>query len=319
MRTHSLLLMEPGRLARVAEELPAPGPNEAMIQTLAGAVSVGAELPQYAGTERGGDQRGYPRMTGYESVGRVIALGEGAAGLNVGDRVVAFYGHRTHAVAPIAKVLRVPDPALPDTLAVLAILTCDVAKGVRALAPKPEETALVTGGGAIGLLTLWTLRAYGVQTVDIIEPQLGRRALALPLGARTAAAPGDPTLDSSYDCGFECSSRDAAFAELQSRMRPGARVCVLADGNVEALTLSPAFHTKELTIAGSSDGWNYQRHAAWYFGRVASGAPELEAIFERRVDARELPRVFERMARGDIPPVKVFVRYPSANGGQNAI
>lgn len=318
MRTQSLLLMEPGRLAWIAEELPEPAPDEALIQTIAGAVSVGAELPQYAGTERGGERRGYPRMTGYESVGRVIALGERTAGLSVGDRVVAFYGHRTRAVMPVAKVLRVPDEAIPDTLALLAILTCDVAKVIRVTTPMPEELVLITGGGAIGLLTLWTLRAYGVQAVDMIEPRPHRRALAPPLGARIVSAPGDPALGSEYAVGFECSSRDAAFAELQSRMRCGGRVGVLADGNVEALTLSPAFHAKELTLIGSSDGWNYQRHAAWYFGRVAGGAPELEAIFEQHVDAPELPRVFARMAGGDMSPVKVFVRYSGADG-QNAI
>ena len=312
MLTQSLLLMEPRRLAWISEELPQPGPDEALIQTIAGAVSVGAELPQYAGTERGGERRGYPRMTGYESVGRVIALGERTAGLSVGDRVVAFYGHRTRAVVPVTKVCRVPDEAIPDTLALLAILTCDVAKGIRTTAPMPEETALVTGGGAIGLLTLWTLRAYGVQTVDMIEPEPARRGLAQRLGARIVTAPGDAALGGEYAVGFECSSRDAAFAELQARMRPGGRVCVLADGNVEALTLSPAFHAKELTVVGSSDGWNYQRHAAWYFGCVTRGSPELQAIFERHVDAPELPRLFERMAQGDISPVKVFVRYSGA-------
>ncbi len=313
MRAASLTLMGPRRLEWVTEELAEPGPGEALVRTVAGAVSVGAELPQYMGTERGGERRGYPRMTGYESVGRVLRVGADADGLEAGERVVGFYGHRTHAVVPAAKLMRVPE-GVSDALALLAILTCDAAKGVRKLAPMPEEPALIAGGGAIGLLALWILRAYGVETVDVLEPEPGRRALALRLGARVAVAPGGATQRDEYAVGVECSSRDAGLAALQERMRAGGRICVLADGNVEPLTLSPAFHAKELTVVGSSDGWDYQRHAAWFFRKVAGGAPELEALFEERVEARQLPATFERMARGEIAPVKVLARYDPAAG-----
>lgn len=308
LERQSLLLTAPRRLEWVSEEPPPPGPDEVLVQTTAGAISIGTELPQYRGTEREIGPRGYPRMTGYESIGRVNRCGEHVQEPAMGDRVVAFYGHRTHAVVPANKAIRVPE-GISDALALLAILTCDVAKGIRKLAPMPEERALITGGGAIGLLALWTLRAYGVQDVDVIEPDAHRRALALLLGARTAVAPNETSQEIEYDVGFECSSRDAGFAVLQERVRNRGRVCILADGNVEPLTLTPAFHAQELMVIGSSDGWDYQRHAAWYFERVASGAGELEAVFEERVTAAELPATFERMARGAITPVKVLVRY----------
>lgn len=311
MRARSLLLQAPGRLEWMETDLPEPGPDEVLVRTLAGAVSIGSELPQYTGAAREHAARGYPRMTGYESVGQVLATGSNVRDPRAGDRVVAFYGHRTHAVVPAAKAIRVPD-GVPDTLALLAILTCDVAKGIRKVAPRPEEPALIMGAGAIGLLALWTLRAYGVATVDVIEPEARRRALAERLGARDATASGAlPASADSYAVGFECSSRDAAFAELQERLRAGGRLCVLADGNREPLTLSPAFHTKELLVVGSSDGWDYRRHAAWYFDRIAAGSPELEALFEEHVEASELPATFARLARGEIAPVKVLVRYES--------
>src|SRR5215472_17665888 len=100
MERRSLLLTAPRRLAWVAEELPAPGPHEVLVKTTAGAVSVGTELPQYMGTEREIVPRSYPRMTGYESLGTVLACGSGVPGLEPGERVVAFYGHRTHALVP---------------------------------------------------------------------------------------------------------------------------------------------------------------------------------------------------------------------------
>jgi alcohol dehydrogenase len=308
MERRSLLLMAPRRLAWVAEELPAPGPHEVLVETTAGAVSVGTELPQYMGTEREIVARGYPRMTGYESLGTVVACGSNVQGLNPGERVVAFYGHRTGALIPEIKAICVPG-GVSDELALLVILMCDVAKGVRKLSPRPDQQALVTGAGAIGLLTLWVLRAYGVREVDVVEPQASRCELALRLGARRAVTPESADLDDAYAIGFECSSRQAGFALLQQRAASNGRLCVLADGNVEPLILAPSFHAKELAIVASNDGWDYQQHARWYFEQVRDGAPELEALFEARAPAAGLPTLFERMASGETSPVKVFVQY----------
>jgi alcohol dehydrogenase len=308
MQRRSLLLMAPRRLAWVAEVLPAPGPHEILVQTTAGAVSVGTELPQYMGTEREIAARGYPRMTGYESLGTVVACGSEVTSVEPGDRVVAFYGHRTSALIPEPKAIRVP-AGVSDALALLVILTCDVAKGVRKLSPRPDQPALVSGAGAIGLLTLWVLRAYGVREVDVVEPLAGRRELALRLGARRAVALASPDLADAYPIGFECSSRQDGFALLQQRAAASGKLCVLADGNVEPLILTPSFHAKELAIVASSDGWDYQQHARWYFEQVRDGVPELEALFEARVPSEDLAALFERMASREAMPVKAFVQY----------
>lgn len=77
MERHSLLLTAPHRLEWVAEELLPPGSEEILVQMTAGAVSIGTELPQYLGTEREVVARGHPRMTGYESLGEVLARGAG--------------------------------------------------------------------------------------------------------------------------------------------------------------------------------------------------------------------------------------------------
>src|SRR5215471_17594246 len=129
MESRSLLLTAPHQLDWVAESLPPPDPHEVLVQTIAGAVSIGTELPQYQGTEREVMARGYPRMTGYESLGEVIARGSAVHSLQLGDHIVAFYGHRTHALVQEAKAIRVPS-GVSHALALLVILTCDVAKGI---------------------------------------------------------------------------------------------------------------------------------------------------------------------------------------------
>lgn len=96
------------------------------------------------------------------------------------------------------------------------------------------------------------------------------------------------------------------FSALRS---PGGQICVLSDGNVEPLVLSPAFHEKELRLWASSDGVDYQGHAVWFFEQVRTGWGALADLFEAEVQADELPAVFDRLASGRARPVKVLVRY----------
>jgi alcohol dehydrogenase len=301
--------MAPGQLAWVTETLPHLKADEVLVQTKAGAISIGTELPQYLGTDRSAVSPHYPKMTGYESIGRIIACGSAIQRLHVGDRIVAFYGHRTHAIVPEAKAIVVPD-GISDAVALLSILTCDVAKGIRKVNPKPDEAVLITGAGTIGLLTAFMLKALGINNVDVIEPLSERRTLALQFGVRsaedlqTAASKSD-----RYTTEFECSSRNAAFELLQRKLVSGGRICILSDGNIEPLVLSSDFHEKELTIAGSSDGMDYQEHAKWYFETADAYAHILEQMFDYHTLADDLISTFEKLTSGTIVPVKVLVEY----------
>lgn len=314
MYRHSLLLTAPRHLQWVEEQLSSLQANEVLVQTRAGAISIGAELPQYAGTARRSETGNYPRMTGYESVGTIIALGSAVQNLHEGERVVAFYGHRTHSIVPEHKAIPIPDD-IPDSLALLAILTCDVGKGIRKLMPAENERILVTGAGAIGLLTVFMLKAAGMNTIDIIEPNEERCEFARRLGARAALTPqqaSERKQSYSYPAGIECSSHNQAFEMLQAAMQKEGRICILSDGNIEPLLLAPSFHEKELHIVGSSDGWNYQEHARWYFEYVREHpkrVSELEALFQYKIPADELVETFHRLAVRAINPIKILVQY----------
>jgi alcohol dehydrogenase len=305
-QSRSLLLTGPRALVWEEEPITAPGPGQILVRTIAGAISIGSELPQYLGDARG-DRLVYPRMTGYESLAAIEACGPDVD-LPIGQRVLAFYGHRTAAILPVSRVITVPE-GVTDEAALLAILACDSAKGVGKLTPQPGEQALITGAGTIGLLALFNLRAHGV-VADMVDPLPGRRALATALGARSTL---DPSIayrfKRSYALGLECSSRDRAFRLLQHALKPHGRLCVLSDGNIEPLTLIPAFHTKELLVVGSSDGLDYPSYAAWFWDELRRSRAPVELLFEHRIGAAELAGCFEQLANGDIRPVKVLVKY----------
>jgi alcohol dehydrogenase len=309
IESSSLMLTAPRTLQWVREALPEPGPDEIAIETIAGAISIGSELPQYLGMNRSALPARYPCMTGYESVGQVVRCGAAVRNVRVGDRAIAFYGHRTHAIVPASSAILVPDD-ISDELALLAILSCDVAKGVRKLSPQPEQPIAIAGLGAIGLLTLFVLTALGMHQIDAIEPRPERQALARQFGARAVFAPDDLAEQREmYALGFECSSRDQAFGLLQQLMQPHGQICILADGNIEPLTLAPEFHQKELRVVGSSDGWDYHAHAAWYFHALRQRSYPLEALFDCQVSAADLAATFASFSDGSTSRVKVFVRY----------
>lgn len=310
--SESLLLTAPRSLAWLAEHLPPLRPGEILVRTTSSAISVASELATYRGSLRASQPPTYPLMTGYESVGEVIECGEAVEAVSVGDRIVASYGHRTHAAIDAARAICIP-AAVPDALALLSILSCDVEKGLRRVSPHPADRVLITGMGTMGLLAVFLLRARGLQQIDVVEPEPVRRELALRLGARRALSPAEAAaLDSTYPMGVECSDRDAAFHLLQQRAAPGGRICVLADGNLEPLTLAPDFHAKELQVLGSSNGWDYPAHAAWYFEHLRRQPAPLDALFDLRIRPADLPTTFAALDAGHIHPIKVLVEYPPA-------
>ena len=150
--------------------------------------------------------------------------------------------------------------------------------------------------------------------IDIVEPRAERRTMALQLGARMAIPPQEITsVSDMYPIAFECSSSNKAFELLQRKMQREGRICILSDGNIEPLTLTPTFHKKELMIVGSSDGWDYQEHAKWFFNFVSEHIPKLEELFDYQTTADNLIATFELLATGAIVPIKVLVYYNTDN------
>ena len=198
--------------------------------------------------------------------------------------------------------------AYPPKLALLNILSCDAAKGVRKLAPRTTDSVLVTGMGVMGLLTVFYLRHfYHVDRIVVFDPDPVRSSLALSLGAHALYSDTDET----FTHALECSARQDAFVLLQEKLVPHGQLCILSDGNHETLSLTPAFYEKELRLVGSSDGWDYQEHAAWFF-KTAPHVPRLEQLFEQTVASNDLAECFERLLT-DATPLKVLVLYPSVD------
>ncbi|PFB61882.1 zinc-dependent alcohol dehydrogenase [Bacillus cereus] len=307
MEQNKLVLEGPKRLKWETCKIKPIQDDEIIVKTIAGAISIGAELPQYKESDVTDINPFYPRKTGYESYGEVVRVGNKITNLNVGDKVVSFYGHETVGIVKGDKVIRVPSYIKPK-VALLSILSCDAAKGVLKLNMRQDEKVLITGMGVIGLLACYFLKYYvGVKHVDVVEPNKNRRDFAKNFGAKNIYESEEQIIE-TYNYGFECSATNIGFHTLQKALNSNSEICILSDGNLEVLTLTADFYEKELRIIGSSDGYNYQKHADWFFSQIEQ-TPWIEEIFQHEIHYTELIQCFEELSQGIITPLKVFVSY----------
>ncbi|MES5919457.1 alcohol dehydrogenase catalytic domain-containing protein [Bacillus cereus group sp. RP37] len=307
MEQNKLVLEGPKRLKWETCKIKSIQDEEIIIKTIAGAISIGAELPQYKESDVSDTNPMYPRKTGYESYGEVIQVGNKVTNLNVGDRVVSFYGHETIGIVKGDKVIRVPSYITPK-VALLSILSCDAAKGVLKLNLRQDEKVLITGMGVIGLLACYFLKYYvGVKQVDVVEPNKNRRDFAKKFGAKNIYESEEQIIE-TYNYGFECSATNSGFHTLQKAINSNGEICILSDGNIEDLTLTADFYRKELQIIGSSDGYDYQKHADWFFNQIEQ-TPWIEEIFQHEIHYSTLEQCFAELSKGTINPLKVFVSY----------
>jgi threonine dehydrogenase-like Zn-dependent dehydrogenase len=164
-------------------------------------------------------------ILGHEFIGRVTALGSKAdRGLDVGQRVVvdpdpkcgmcdpcragrpascenirALGVYQHGALAPLIKApaeFTYPLSEAPSSAiaALIEPLAC-VVNSVNKANPRPGESAIIFGAGAIGCLFLAMFKAAGASPVIVVEPQAARASVATAVGADLVVTPDD--LDSA--------------------------------------------------------------------------------------------------------------------------
>ena len=127
-----------------------------------------------------------PSALGYSSAGTVVAVGEGIADINPGDRVAcAGAGHAVHAefaCIPRLLVARIPSEAVSFDEAAFTTVGAVALHGVRTADAKLGDIVAVIGLGLLGQLTVQILKAAGCCVLGM-DISAERADLALRLGA----------------------------------------------------------------------------------------------------------------------------------------
>ena len=278
----------------------------------------------------------FPVVPGHEFVGELVALeGPGGDGFKPGDLVVAqpffscgncepcakgrdnvcrslrFMGaHTNGAFAQYVRVLVRKMYKLPgDVDGKLAALVEPIAVAVhdvRRSNLRVGETALVIGGGAIGLLVALVARHAGAGKVIISEPSAYRRGMAEGMGFETVdptAADFDARLmrasdNLGFDVVFEASgSRPGVAASTKYAKITGKIMIIGMTREPYPVDLSAVF-AKELVLEG------VRIHAQYNF----IGAVEL-------LKSHALDREFAKIVTDVFPFDRIEDAFAHAQGG----
>lgn len=136
-----------------------------------------------------------PIPLGYCNAGRVLEVGPGVEGFNVGDRVASNGPHAEVVAVPHTLCVRIPDE-VSDEEAAFAPLAAIALQGVRLAQPLLGERVAVFGLGLIGLALVQILRANGCRVLGIdfdaekllLAERFGAEVVNLGAGADPVAA-----------------------------------------------------------------------------------------------------------------------------------
>lgn len=291
-----------------AETLPPAGDDDLVIRSRFSGVSRGTEALVFQGRVppseyarmRAPFQTGdfpAPVKYGYASVGRVE---RGPRDL-VGRDVFVLYPHQTQYVVPRAAAHPLPD-GVPAARAVLAANLETAINAVWDGRPHVGDRATVIGAGTVGCLIAWLVSRIPGVTVELVDVNPARAAVAGALGvafrAPDAAAPEADVVwhASGSPAGLEQALRIAGFeATVVEASWFGDRVV--------PLPLGGAFHAKRLTIASSQVGtvapaqrgrWSTRRRLALALTLLSD--PALDALITGESDFDTLPETMARLA-----------------------
>jgi len=304
-------IAEPGRGEIRDESLPQPADGDVVIRALYSGISRGTESIVFNGGVpaseyqrmrapfQSGDFPG-PVKYGYASVGRVE---DGPRDLQNREAFVLF-PHQTHYVVPARSVHVLPD-GVPAARAILAANLETAINGVWDARPQVGDRVTVVGAGTVGCLTAWLAGRIPGASVELVDLNPGRAAVARALGVQFAAPEAAATdrdlvihASGSLD-GLDLALRIAAFEATI------VELSWYGDRSVP-IPLGEAFHARRLTLKSSQVGtvaasqrprWDTRRRMELALALLAD--PVLDVLITGESAFEELPNVMRRLASAE--------------------
>ena len=167
-------------------------------------------------------------------------------------------------------------------------------------------SALVIGGGPIGLALIRLLKIMGFGPIALSEPVQEKRTIAESFGADVLVDPFtdnlvmrtlEDTLGIGYDTVFECSGIPSSVSQAMNCSANGGTVCIVSVimKNIEIAPMILNF--KELWLTGSYSNTHEENRQclAWMAQGLLDGRPMISEV----ITLDELPAVYrERIEKG---------------------
>lgn len=315
------------------EGIPAPGPDEVRIRTIASAISQGTEMLVYRGqvptglaldlpSLRGGF--GFPIKYGYASVGQIVEVGAEVHNRRIGDRVFVLHPHQTEYVVPERLAMPLPPELAPE----LGTLTASLETAINVILdahPRLGERIVIFGQGVVGLLVTQLAWRTGAEVI-VVDPIERRRELARRVGADHALGPDEDVAEKvrrltggvGADLAIEVSGNAEALNQaIDAVAFQGAVVVASWYGTKPApLQLGGAFHRGRVRLLSSQVGsidpalqprWSTERRLA--LARDLLPRLQLDSLITHRIPFRDAAAAYQLVDQHPDEVIQVILAY----------
>lgn len=315
----------------IETNLPGLGANCVMVKTLVSTISAGTERANITGDPNvnatGASGVVFPRSSGYNSCGIVIAVGSDVKSVKVGDRVVVYWGkHRDINVVTEEKVVKINSDAVSNEAAAMSFIASFPMAAIRKTRLEMGESAIVMGLGILGIIAVKLLRLAGAVPIIACDPNPKRRRVALECGADYAF---DPLSDGfaedvkavsggGVNVGIEVTGVGAGLNEILDCMAKFGRVALLGCTRNSDFTVDyyKKVHSPGITLIGAHTiaRPEQESHPGWFTHRddisavlklCATGRLKLDDIISETHSPADCTAVYDRLVNDRAFPIAV--------------
>jgi 3-hydroxyethyl bacteriochlorophyllide a dehydrogenase len=333
-KTAAVVFEAPSAVVVREVSIPDPGPGDVVVDTITSWISPGTELSTLRGDRIHGDTAAgpdtpfsFPRIGGYQKIGKVVSFGAEVQGLRVGQVVFAtigkvegmfdaWGGHLARNICPAEQVFALPAGVDPESFSGAVLMQVGFNAGSRPPVRK-GDLAVVLGDGLVGLWTAQTLQYRGARVWLVGRHQDRLRRFVPREGDRAIQVGRDETFEDLSRRFTEpiailvetiCSLR--VFEALVPRMRrDGHLVCTGFYGRKDALRF-PAVRAKELTIHTPA-GWTRERLEET-IALLGKGALHAASLITHRLPVREAAKAYQMLSNHEDNALGVLLQWPNA-------
>ncbi|MDY3928552.1 MAG: zinc-binding alcohol dehydrogenase [Clostridia bacterium] len=321
MEFKQIVFTEKNKAELLTVDLKEPAPNEVMVETMVSTISCGTERANITGDPNvnayGASQVVFPRASGYNSSGVVVKKGSNVKSVEIGDRVVVFWGqHKNYNIVPEERIVKIENDSISFETGAMSFISTFPMAAIRKTRLEIGESAIVMGLGILGMIAVKLLRAAGAVPIIAADPNPKRREIALQNGADYVF---DPLCEGFADkvknvtgggvnVAIEVTGVGAGFNEALDCMAKFGRVALLGCTRNSDFTVDyyKKIHAPGITVIGahtlarpdveSHPGWFTHRDDIKTVLKLCGGNRLcLDNIIEETHSPKECPEVYNRL------------------------
>lgn len=334
MKNKQIIFTAPNRAELLETEIPDQlAEGTVRVRMTYTAVSAGTERANLIGESNISGKREdcnnhFPRKLGYCGVGVVEAVGDRVSKVNVGDRVIVYFGkHTLYNVVPEANVIPIVPREVEDLDAALMVIAGFPAEGIRKTRLEYGESCMIVGLGILGQIAVALAKIAGAVPVIAADPNPARRELAIRMGADHAV---DPTAENAAETiraltngkganvVVEASGNSAALKSALRCCAPMARVSLLGctrtpdvydlyhDVHYPGVTLIGAHNFARPKVESMPGNWTAADDFHAMLKLIHYGRLNLRPLISEIHAPEEAPAVYDRLANDRNFPIGVL-------------